>query len=47
MSLNNSQKIIITNKDKNFVPDLIEDLESGIFNLGEGEYTITVSPLDE
>lgn len=47
ISLNKSQKISIAKKDKSFEPDLIEDLESGIFILGEGEYTITVSPLSK
>jgi alpha-L-rhamnosidase len=38
-----SQKITIESKNKNFNPEKIERLQTGNFELGEGEYLITVS----
>jgi len=38
-----SQKITIESKDKNFNPEKISGLQTGNFELGEGEYLITVS----
>jgi alpha-L-rhamnosidase len=40
-----SQKITIKSKDKNFNPEKIERLQTGNFELGEGEYLITVSSI--
>jgi len=47
LPVNNLYKISIEKIGNNSVGDLIEDLESGIFDLGEGKYIITVSPLSK
>jgi alpha-L-rhamnosidase len=39
------QKITIESKNKNFNPEKIEGLQTGNFELGEGEYSITVSSI--
>lgn len=47
LPLDKSQKISIKKMDKNIVPEIIQDLNSVFFNLEEGEYIITVSPLSK
>ena len=43
LPVSQSQKITIESKDKNFNPEKISRLQTGNFELGEGEYLITVS----
>ncbi|TDI70096.1 MAG: hypothetical protein E2O86_04415 [Bacteroidetes bacterium] len=43
LPLNPSQKISIENKDGDFDPKIINDLQTGNFKLKEGDYIITIS----
>ena len=44
LPISQSQKITIKSTNKNFKPEKIESVQTGKFELGEGEYVITVSP---
>lgn len=46
LPVSQSQNIAIKSNDRNFNPEKIERLKTGNFELGEGEYLITVSSID-